>query len=58
MKNFFVKKKAFTEVYLKNRGWRKLNSQGEYGTHEGLYGIYYLVEGFAHVHEKYCRHFR
>lgn len=43
-----------TEVKLKNHGWQKLLSQGEYGTHEGLNGIYYLVEGFGKVHEKYC----
>lgn len=49
---------AFTEVYLKNHGWKKLLSQGEYGTHEGLDGIYYLVDGFGKVHEKYCKHFR
>lgn len=47
-----------TEVYLKNHGWQKLLSQGEYGTHEGLEGIYYLVDGFSKVHEKYCKHFR
>jgi len=49
---------AFTEVYLKNHGWQKLLSQGEQGTHEGLAGIYYLVNGFGKVHEKYCKHFR
>lgn len=49
---------AFTEVYLKNHGWQKLLSQGEIGNHEGLSGIYYLVDGFGKVHEKYCKHFR
>jgi hypothetical protein len=49
---------AFTEVYLKNHGWQKLLSQGEQGTHEGLAGIYYLVNGFGKVHEKDCKHFR
>ena len=46
------------EVYLKNHGWQKLLSQGEIGNHEGLSGIYYLVDGFGKVHEKYCKHFR
>ena len=53
-----VSESAFTEVYLKNHGWQKLLSQGEIGTHEGLSGIYYLVDGFGKVHEKYCKHFR
>ena len=52
-----VSENAFTEVYLKNHGWQKLLSQGEYGIHEGLDGIYYLVNGFGKVHEKYCKHF-
>ena len=53
-----VSESAFTEVYLKNHGWQKLLSQGEHGIHEELYGIYYLVNGFGKVHEKYCKHFR
>ena len=53
-----VSESAFTEVYLKNHGWQKLLSQGEIGNHEGLSGIYYLVDGFGKVHEKYCKHFR
>jgi len=53
-----VSESAFTEVYLKNHGWKKLLSQGEQGTHEGLNGTYYFVDGFGKVHEKYCRHFR
>jgi len=53
-----VSESSFTEVYLKTHGWKKLLSQGEYSEHEGLKGIYYLVDGFGHVHEKYCKHFR
>jgi hypothetical protein len=53
-----VSESALTEVYLKTHGWQKLLSQGEDGTHEGLYGKYYLVDGFGKVHEKYCKHFR
>ena len=51
-------KPVVSEVYLKNHGWQKLLSQGEIGNHEGLSGIYYLVDGFGKVHEKYCKHFR
>lgn len=46
------------EVYLKNHGWKKLLSDGEYGSHEGLSGTYYEVQGFGKVHEKYCKRFR
>ena len=53
-----VNESVFTEVYLKNHGWQKLLSQGKYGTHEELDGIYYLVDGFGKVHEKYCKHYR
>lgn len=53
-----VGESAFTEVYLKNHGWQKLLSQGEYGNHEGLEGVYYLVNGFGKVHETYCKYFR
>lgn len=53
-----VSESAFTEVYLKNHGWQKLLTQGDQGTHEGLSGIYYLVNGFGKVHEKYCEYFR
>jgi hypothetical protein len=54
----FLAEHIFTEVYLKYHGWQKLLSQGEHGTHEGLGGIYYLVDGFGKVHEKYCKRFR
>ncbi len=53
-----MNKSIFSEVYLENHGWRELLSKGEYGTHEGVEGIYYLVDGFGKVNERYCKQFR